>query len=73
MWILTGILLGSIVTSTHDTQELCEGRKVMLSKINEVSSLDCRSNNPTLNGATNLGTTRFSTALSIDRKCANSW
>lgn len=30
MWILIGVLLGSIVSSQHDTREACEGRAVIL-------------------------------------------
>lgn len=40
-WILTGLLLGSLVTSTHDTEEACLGRKAVLAKVKEVSSVDC--------------------------------
>lgn len=29
-WIFSGILLGSIVTSSHDTEEACRGRASML-------------------------------------------
>jgi hypothetical protein len=29
-WILIGTLLGSLVTSTHETREACEGRAVLL-------------------------------------------
>lgn len=29
-WIFTGLLLGSIVTSSHDSREACEGRAVLL-------------------------------------------
>lgn len=29
-WILIGTLLGSLITSTHDTREACEGRTVTL-------------------------------------------
>lgn len=29
-WLFIGTLLGSIVTSGHDTKEACEGRKVIL-------------------------------------------
>lgn len=47
-FILTGILLGSIVTSGHDTRELCEGRKVMLAE-KGVHSLKCTDHN-TLTG-----------------------
>jgi hypothetical protein len=31
-WVFIEAILGSIVTSSHDTQEACEGRKVMLEK-----------------------------------------
>lgn len=51
MWILTGILLGSLITSTHDTQESCEGRKAMLGKEKNVSSLECRLVNPSILGS----------------------
>lgn len=52
MWILTGILLGSIITSTHDTQEQCEGRKAMLNQVKEVRLLECRS---AILGLTSIG------------------
>lgn len=42
MYILIGVLLGSMVTSTHDTREQCEGRKVILSE-KGVTNLECRS------------------------------
>lgn len=29
-WLFIGTLLGSIVTSGHDTKEACEGRKAVL-------------------------------------------
>lgn len=29
-WILVGTLLGSMITSAHDTREACEGRAVVL-------------------------------------------
>lgn len=32
MWIFVGLLLGSMVTSSHDTKEACEGRRVMLTE-----------------------------------------
>ena len=32
MWLFIGILLGSIVTSSHDTKEACEGRRVVLTE-----------------------------------------
>lgn len=35
-WILIGTVLGSIVTSQHETQENCEGRKAMLLKENKI-------------------------------------
>lgn len=31
-WILIGTLLGSTVTSSHDTEEACRGRLAMLQK-----------------------------------------
>ena len=31
-WVFTGILLGSIVTSQHESKELCLGRKAMLTE-----------------------------------------
>lgn len=43
MWILTALLFGSIVTSTHDNEETCRGRAAMLGKIKEVRQLECRS------------------------------
>lgn len=41
-WILTGMLLGSLITSTHEGQEACEGRKAMLAKEKNVTALECR-------------------------------
>jgi hypothetical protein len=29
-WLFAGMLLGSIVTSSHETREACEGRAVLL-------------------------------------------
>jgi hypothetical protein len=29
-WICIGMLAGSLITSTHDTREACEGRAVIL-------------------------------------------
>lgn len=29
-WVFIGLLGGSLVTSTHDTREACEGRAVMM-------------------------------------------
>ena len=31
-WIFIGLLLGSTVTSQHDTREACEGRRVVLAE-----------------------------------------
>lgn len=31
-WIFIGTLLGSLVTSSHDTEEACRGRLAMLAK-----------------------------------------
>lgn len=33
-WILVGTLLGSVITSSHDTREACEGRAVLLREKN---------------------------------------
>lgn len=33
-WILVGTLLGSIITSQHDSREACEGRAVLLKEKN---------------------------------------
>ena len=32
MYIFVGLLLGSLVTSHHDTKEACEGRRVTLAE-----------------------------------------
>lgn len=32
MWLFVGMLLGSMVTSSHDTKEACEGRRVVLAE-----------------------------------------
>jgi len=32
IWIFTGVLLGSIVTSQHDSREACEGRRTILAE-----------------------------------------
>lgn len=42
MWILTGLLLGSIITSTHADEEACRGRQAMLEKVKGVSQVQCR-------------------------------
>lgn len=31
-WVFTGLLLGSLVTSQHASEEACEGRRAMLAK-----------------------------------------
>lgn len=41
MYILVGILLGSMVTSSHDSREACEGRKTLLAE-KGVISLECK-------------------------------
>jgi hypothetical protein len=43
MYVLIGILLGSIVTSVHDSREACEGRRVVLAEKNVVA--ECKSMN----------------------------
>jgi len=30
LWMFVGVLLGSIVTSSHETREACEGRATLL-------------------------------------------
>lgn len=45
MWVLTGVVLGSIITSTHDTEEACRGRKAMLEKVSQVNQVECRNVN----------------------------
>lgn len=45
MWILTGIILGSIITSSHDDEEACRGRKAMLEKVSQVNQIECRAVN----------------------------
>lgn len=59
-WILTGMLLGSIVTSTHSGQEACEGRKAMLAKERNVTALECRqvSQFTTLSSGSAIGSSR---------------
>lgn len=52
-WLLIGTLLGSIVTSNHDTREACEGRAVLLRE--KGAAVKCVDNsmvfyNSTLNG-----------------------
>lgn len=32
VWILVGLVAGSLVTSQHDTEEACLGRKALLEK-----------------------------------------
>ena len=31
-WVFVGILMGTVVTSTHDSREACEGRRVVLAE-----------------------------------------
>ncbi len=70
MWILTGILLGSIVTSIHDSEEACRGRMAMLNQVKEMQSLDCKSAQKfsTISSGTAL---RLCTVYTLDGKCAN--
>lgn len=72
MWILTGLLLGSLVTSTHDTEEQCEGRKAMLVKTN-VQTIDCRKTISYLT-STHSNSIKLGMGCSVvfsDGRCAN--
>lgn len=40
-WICIGMIAGSLVTSLHDTEEQCEGRKAMLLKSKAQVSTKC--------------------------------
>jgi hypothetical protein len=68
MWILTGLLLGSLITSTHDTQEACEGRKALLSREKNTINLECRHATSTATGSKLI---MGCTAIYADGKCAN--
>lgn len=43
-WLLIGTLLGSIVTSGHDTREACEGRATLLRE--KGASVQCHDQRP---------------------------
>lgn len=43
-WVYVGVLLGSLVTSQHETEEACLGRKALLSKREVVG--DCHNTRP---------------------------
>ena len=45
MWLLTGVVLGSIVSSTHDSEEACRGRKAMLEQVKGINQIECRAAN----------------------------
>lgn len=55
MWILTGLVLGSIISSTHADEEACRGRKAMLEKVQNVNQVECRAANnfATISGGSN--------------------
>jgi hypothetical protein len=55
-WLLAGILAGSLITSTHETEEQCLGRKAMLEKL-QVQSLTCTKLNQPYVRFTCCGTT----------------
>jgi hypothetical protein len=67
MWILTGLLLGSLVTSTHDNEEACRGRMAMLGKEKNVQHLDCRG--PTFTGSSLTTLTPFCTTTTLNGAC----
>lgn len=46
-YILIGLLLGSTVTSQHDTREACEGRAVLLRE--KGASVSCEKTGTTIN------------------------
>lgn len=52
-WILIAWLMGSLVTSVHDTEEQCEGRRAMLSKEKNVSAPMCVRSLPSTTTLTN--------------------
>jgi hypothetical protein len=52
MYVLIGMLLGSIVTSTHDNREACEGRRVVLAEKNVVAECKSMTNYSTSTGNT---------------------
>ncbi len=60
MYIFIGMLLGSIVTSTHDNREACEGRKVVLIE-RGVTDGRCETARQIIGGTTTL-----TTPLTID-------
>lgn len=45
-WLLIGTLLGSIVTSGHDTREACEGRATLLRE--KGASVQCHNQRPSI-------------------------
>lgn len=68
MYILIGILLGSIVTSTHDSREACEGRKTILAEKGVVA--ECKAINSS-SGTLTGTSTRLCQVLTLDGKCAH--
>lgn len=48
-WILTALLLGSVVTSTHETEEACLGRKAVLQRVKELTAVECHQVRGSLN------------------------
>lgn len=53
MWILTGVVLGSIINSTHADEEACRGRKAVLEAVKGISQLECRAVNNIVYGTSN--------------------
>lgn len=66
-WIFVGALLGSVVTSSHTSRELCEGRAVLLKERGVVG--ECHSPKAlslTYQGNVGIGTTYCGT---IEKPC----
>lgn len=75
MWILTGVLLGSIITSTHDSEEACRGRQAMLEKVKGVSQTQCRTANNIVYGtgtSSTLTVPNITTCVHPTGNCRNS-
>lgn len=51
-WMFIGILFGSLVTSTHPTQEECVGRKLLLERAGVTRGM-CLQRPPSLNADPN--------------------
>lgn len=40
-WIYIALLSGNLITSQHDTEEACLGRKAILEKENKITNAKC--------------------------------